>query len=136
MQREKNILRIRIYIIAISAVRTLILVLAGIRGFGVYFPRMNAGYSLTLSIVVLIIFWFIAIFYNSVRPAFIWIAFLLDGLTSYFCGLGIYRQYGTMNLYEAICFGHVLNIMIDILLIVYLIHWQYEQGKIEKGDTL
>lgn len=133
MQRDKNITAVRAYIIVMSTVRTLILILAGTRGFSKYFPRMHADYNLTFAIVVLIIFWFIAIFFNSVRPAFIWIAFLLDGLMSYFCGMGIYREYGTMNLYEAICFGHVLIIIIDILLIIYLINWQYGR---EKRDYL
>lgn len=129
MQTEKNIPGIRVYIIVISTLRTLILMRAGTRGFSIYFPRMNAGYNLALSIVVLIIFWFIAIFFNSVRPVFIWIAFLLDGLMSYFCGMGIYRQYGTMNIYEAVCFGHVISIIIDILLIIYLINLQYGRKK-------
>lgn len=136
MQREKNILRIRVYIIVVSVLRTFIFLLAGIRGFNQYFPRTNIGYNLTFAIITLIIFWFIAIFYNSVKPVFIWLAFLLDGLISYFCGLGLYRRYGSMNLYEAICFGNVVNIIIDILLIMYFIYWKFEKVHVGKGDRL
>ncbi|NMA96002.1 MAG: hypothetical protein GX974_08175 [Clostridiales bacterium] len=135
MQRQRGILSIRLYIIAISAVRTLIWILASIRGFNLYFPRIKPGHMVTISIIILIMFWVIAIFYNSIKPFLIWVVFLLDGLISYFYGLGIYREHGIMNIYEGICFGNVIIIIVDILLIVFLIHRSFERLRIGRGGS-
>lgn len=132
MKKNKETSLIRLYIVAISIIRTLILLLAGTNGFSMYFPRIDADYNLVLSMVVLIMFWFIGIFFESVKPAIVWIAFLLDGFMSYFCGMNIYRQYRTINIYEAICFGHVIFIIIDILFIIYLVNRQYKENNRRK----
>lgn len=126
MRRDKNTLWIRIYIIAICIIRTLLLLLAGINGFSKYFPRVQADYNLILSTVLLIMFWLIAIFFESINPFFIWVTFLLDGIMSYFCGMGIYRQYKSMNIYECIYFGNIIFIIIDVFLIVYLVNMEYK----------
>ncbi|NMA96193.1 MAG: hypothetical protein GX974_09165 [Clostridiales bacterium] len=110
--------------------------MASIRGFNIYFPRIKPGYAVTVSIITLIIFWVIAIFYNSIKPFLIWGAFLLDGLISYFYGLEIYRQYGTMNIYEGICFGNAIIIIVDILLIAFLIHKSFERLRIGRRGSL
>ncbi len=129
MRRDKYISWIRIYIIVICIVRTLVLLIAGANGFNIYFPRSHADHNLVFSSVVLIIFWLIAIFFESINPVFIWFAFLLDGLMSYFCGMGIYRQYGSINIYEAICFGNIVFIMLDILFIVYLVNMENKKRR-------
>lgn len=129
MRRNKKISLVRVYIISICILRTLVLVIAGIKGFSIYFPRNNTDYKLVLSIVVLIGFWLSAIFYQFRKLSFLWIVFLLDGFMSYFCGMSIYRKYGTMNIYEAIYCGNIFFIIIDILLIAYLVNQTYKKSR-------
>jgi hypothetical protein len=128
MKFQKGSRWVRYYIIIICAIRTVLLSMSMARGFRFYFPHISPRINLAMLSATLILEWIEALFFDVVHIMIFIITFILDGLVSYYCGIRIFSIYGERTLFESICFGNIIFIVIDIILVIYFII-RYACGK-------